>query len=79
LSGRRLVAGQIVSERHEVEGRMVGLVLWGVRLLLVVMVLRILTSLFFKKGQAFPRKPQEKIKRFKSDNGTVADADFKEL
>ena len=60
---------------------MLALVLWAVRVLLVVMVLRMLASLFIKKGPsaAFSRKPQEKIKRFKPDKGTVVDADFKEL
>jgi hypothetical protein len=62
-----------------VEGRMLGLVLWSVRLVLIVMVLRILASLFFKNKKTFSRKPQEKIKRFKPDKDTVVDADFKEL
>lgn len=59
---------------------MIGIVLWAVRLLLLIVVLRMLASLFFKKGpSAFSKKPKEEIKRFKADKDKVVDADFKEL
>ena len=58
---------------------MLGLVLWTVRVLLFVMILRILASFFLKRGQPFSGMHQEDIKRFKADKGTVVDADFKDL
>jgi hypothetical protein len=61
---------------------MVGLALWAARLFVFIVILRLLFSLLVKKGPsatAFSGKPKEKIKRFKADNKTVVDADFKEL
>jgi hypothetical protein len=59
---------------------MIAIALWAARLLLLFMILRLLTSLFYKKGpSAFSQKPKEEIKRFKTDKEKVVDADFKEL
>jgi hypothetical protein len=58
---------------------MVGLALWAARFFVIVVILRLLFSLFVKKGPTFPGKRDEKIKRFKADKSTVVDADFKEL
>jgi hypothetical protein len=58
---------------------MLAIALWAARFFLFFMIVRLVVSLFFKKGPAFPKKPKEEIKRFKADNGTVVDADFKEL
>jgi hypothetical protein len=58
---------------------MVGLILWAIRFVIIVMILRIAMTFFLKSGKRFSAKPKEKIKRFKADNGSVVDGDFKEL
>lgn len=58
---------------------MLAIALWAARFFLFFMIVRLVVSLFFKKGPVFTGKPKEEIKRFKPDNGTVVDADFKEL
>jgi hypothetical protein len=59
---------------------MIALALWAARLFVLFLIARMLLALFFKKRpQASAKKTREEIKRFKSDNGKVVDADFKEL
>jgi hypothetical protein len=58
---------------------MVLLTVWLARLVIVYVVLKMVWSFFIKKGPPFSKKPQDTIKRFKSDAGKVVDADFKEL
>jgi len=58
---------------------MIAIVLWAVRLLLIIVILRIVSSMLIKKVSPFSKKPEEKVKRFKTKNGTVEDADYKEL
>jgi hypothetical protein len=58
---------------------MLGIILWAVRLLLILVILKIVLAPFLRKAPMFSGKSEDKVKRFKAGNKKVEDADFKEL
>jgi hypothetical protein len=58
---------------------MLAIIAWAGRLLLIFLILKLVLSRFLKKGSPFSGKREDKIKRFKAGDGTVEDADYKEL
>jgi hypothetical protein len=72
-------SGMFGRTSSQPESLMIVIAVWAARLLLIIVILRIVSSMLFKNANPFAKKPEEKIKRFKAKHGTVEDADYKEL
>jgi hypothetical protein len=57
---------------------MIVLIIWGIRIALIVAIIRILLPLFIKKNNN-QQQTKEGNKRFEDKDKKVVDADFKEL